>query len=452
MLLGFISLLLSVFQTRIGKICISETLANVWLPCHQNAPSSSTTTAHFSTNPIPSDGYRGRRLLADTNTTDHCGEEGKVPLLSLTAVHHIHIFIFVLATFHVIVSVAIILCGKARLYYWRKWEQFIIKDGRFIDEKDRRKLLAKKDGHSSGEGNRLATVIRGLRMIGKHFFPSLTKSEYIAIRLYGIKGPYSENPKYHFEKYVIRGVQKDFDKVVGISWYLWLFVVLFLLLNVAGWNAYFWISFLPLALLLAVGAKLEHMVKQQTEEIFKKYDSRAGASGSKVPTIEFSEKDFWFQNPDFFLDLIHIILFQNSFELAFFFFILFQYGFHSCIMGEVGYVIPRLVIGVCVLIMCCYRTLPLYAIIKKQLPKKPDREKKEKEMKIVTFIWYCIEKWNARKMPTNSGSTQGGSREGLAAKKQTKVGEIEPEKGADIEAQDVTKPASTSKPGEQRLV
>ncbi|XP_039172649.1 MLO-like protein 15 isoform X1 [Eucalyptus grandis] len=464
MLLGFISLLLSVFQTRIGKICIPQRLAYAWLPCHQPSPSSSTTTADFLTNPIASDGYH-RHPIPD-GTPDYCSQKGKVPLLSFTALHHLHIFIFVLAIFHMIVCVVIILCGKARLHYWWKWEQCIIENReneRYINEEDlRRKLtqLAEKDGRFSNQGKRSA-VIDWLHMIGKHFFPSLTKSEYIAIRVhcvkagnYGLASPQARNlekPKDHFEKYVIRGVQKDFDKVVGISWYLWLFVVLFLLLNVAGWNAYFWISFLPLTLLLAVGTKLEHIVKQRTDKIIAAYHSSAGASELKVTDIEFSNEDFWFQKPRLVLNLIHIILFQNSFELAFFFFILFQYDLHSCIIGKVDYVIPRLVIGVFVQIMCSYRTLPLYAIIKKQMRPK-NRPKKQKSMKIVTFIWDRIDKWNERKMATNDGSTHGGSREGLVANEQTKAGEIEPEKEADIESQDGTKPACTLKPGEQQLV
>eukprot|EP00268_Persea_americana_P063556 TRINITY_DN8256_c0_g1_i1.p1 TRINITY_DN8256_c0_g1~~TRINITY_DN8256_c0_g1_i1.p1 ORF type:complete len:124 (-),score=23.41 TRINITY_DN8256_c0_g1_i1:210-581(-) len=40
-----------------------------------------------------------------------------------------------------------------------------------------------------------------------------------------------------------------------------------------------------------------------------------------------------------------------------------MFGFHSCIMGNVGYIIPRLVIGVTVQLLCSYSTLPLYAIV-----------------------------------------------------------------------------------------
>ncbi|KAG6482364.1 hypothetical protein ZIOFF_058995 [Zingiber officinale] len=52
----------------------------------------------------------------------------------------------------------------------------------------------------------------------------------------------------------------------GISWYLWVFVFIFLLLNVNGWHTYFWISFIPLILLLAIGTKLEHVITQLAHE------------------------------------------------------------------------------------------------------------------------------------------------------------------------------------------
>uniref|UniRef100_A0A0A9HCT9 MLO13 n=1 Tax=Arundo donax TaxID=35708 RepID=A0A0A9HCT9_ARUDO len=45
---------------------------------------------------------------------------------------------------------------------------------------------------------------------------------------------------------MMRALEHDFKRVVGISWYLWLFVIFFLLLNINGWHTYFWLSFLPL--------------------------------------------------------------------------------------------------------------------------------------------------------------------------------------------------------------
>lgn len=126
-------------------------------------------------------------------------------------------------------------------------------------------------------------------------------------------------------------------------------------------------------LLLAVGTKLEHVISQLAHEVAEKH---IAIEGDLV--VQPSDDHFWFHRPRLVLLLVHIILFQNSFELAFFFWILVtfffkiiklkvkmlvlvdyflifhiwcfnllqvQYKFHSCMMGELGYVIPRLVIG-----------------------------------------------------------------------------------------------------------
>lgn len=157
---------------------------------------------------------------------------------------------------------------------------------------------------------------------------------------------------------MVRALEADFKKVVGISWYLWIFVVIFLLLNVSGWHTYFWIAFIPLILLLAVGAKLEHVISQLAHEVAEKHSAIEGDL-----VVKPSDEHFWFQRPKLVLYLIHFILFQNAFEISFFFWILTTYGFDSCIMGKMRYIIPRLVIGVIIQILCSYSTLPLYAIV-----------------------------------------------------------------------------------------
>ncbi|MQL76184.1 hypothetical protein Taro_008582 [Colocasia esculenta] len=166
------------------------------------------------------------------------------------------------------------------------------------------------------------------------------------------------NPQFNFYKYMVRALEADFKKVVGISWYLWLFVVIFLLINVNGWETYFWIAFIPLILLLAVGAKLEHVITQLAHEVA---DKHSAIQGDLV--VKPSDDHFWFNRPKIILYLIHFILFQNAFEIAFFFFVLTKYGFHSCIMGRTSLVIPRLVIGCIIQILSSYSTLPLYAIV-----------------------------------------------------------------------------------------
>ena len=123
-------------------------------------------------------------------------------------------------------------------------------------------------------------------------------------------------------------------------------------------------------LLLIVGAKLEHIISELAKD--------AAESHHGEVTVRLSDELFWFHSPDLVLYLIHFILFQNSFEIAFFLWIWVSeftsfsysysyifihqttisihfhlllptwqttYGFNSCIMEGLDYIIPRLVIG-----------------------------------------------------------------------------------------------------------
>nr|GMC97526.1 MLO-like protein 1 [Ipomoea batatas] len=373
MLLGFISLLLAVFQNRILKICISKHKADIWLPCtksdddHAEGPPASTshfqTTLTFVSSFLPPAGAR-RRLLSESKNAEYCPAKGKVPLLSIEALHHLHTFIFVLAVSHVIFSALTMIFGRLKIRQWKAWEDSIQKQESNPDEPDATPNVVHVREHDFVKGRFLGfgkrtTLLSWFQSFFKQFFASVTRSDYTTLRLGFIMTHCRGNRKFNFYEYMIRALEADFKRVVGISWYLWLFVVAFLLLNVHGWHAYFWIAFIPLVLLVAVGTKLEHVITQLAEEVASKHVAIEGGDLIVNP----SDDHFWFHRPRLVLILIHIILFQNSFEIAFFFWIWVQYGFNSCIMGQVGYIIPRLVIGVFVQFLCSYSTLPLYAIV-----------------------------------------------------------------------------------------
>ncbi|XP_058184203.1 MLO-like protein 1 [Rhododendron vialii] len=362
MLLGFISLLLTVFQDRINEICMAKHLADEWLPCKKKEEaqsSESSTAAHFQITAAH------RHLLAEASGgADFCTQNGKVPLLSTTALHHLHIFIFVLAVVHVAFCALTILFGGVKIRQWKHWEDSILKEEYNPEEalKNKLKFTQVKDhsfirGRFSGLGKNSA-LLGWLQSFFKQFYGSVTKSDYTTLRLGFIMTHCRGNPKFNFHKYMIRALEADFKKVVGINWYLWLFVVVFLSLNVNGWHAYFWIAFIPLILLLSVGTKLEHVISQLAHEVAEKH---VALEGDLV--VKPSDEHFWFHRPRLVLLLIHIILFQNSFEFAVFLWILYQYTFDSCIMGNVGFIIPRLVIGIFVQFLCSYSTLPLYALV-----------------------------------------------------------------------------------------
>lgn len=77
-----------------------------------------------------------------------------------------------------------------------------------------------------------------------------------------------------------------------------------------------------------MGAKLEHIITRLAQEAVEKIEDHEAqkVTGGKTPDISGkvkpSDEHFWFHRPGIVLTLIHFILFQNSFEIAFFFWIL----------------------------------------------------------------------------------------------------------------------------------
>ncbi|KAI3445516.1 hypothetical protein Pfo_002181 [Paulownia fortunei] len=341
MLLGFISLLLTVFQGLISHLCMPDHLANIMLPCKME------TGQHMAA-------HNGRRLLAE-GVSEQC-PEGNVPFLSLEALHQLHIFIFVLAVVYVIFCASTMVLGGIKISEWRHWEHSIRNEATRHHHRVHAPFVQEFMGRA-GKYWRKFRVVSWMVAFLKQFYGSVTKSDYIALRSGFIREHCPSNPNYDFYKYLLRTLEQDFKKIVGISWYLWLFVMIFLLVNIAGWHTYFWLSFLPLVLLLTVGAKLEHIITQLAKDAAE----RSGdAEGTPVRP---SDELFWFHSPALVLYLIHFILFQNSFEIAFFFWIWSTYGFQSCIMEGLDFLIPRLVVGVIVQVLCSYSTLPLYALV-----------------------------------------------------------------------------------------
>ncbi|KAL2239621.1 UNVERIFIED_CONTAM: MLO-like protein 1 [Sesamum indicum] len=397
MLLGFISLLLTVFQGRIVKLCVPPDIMKHLLPCSLSSESASVSGHH-------------RRLLAEeAAAAGYCAAKDKVPLLSLEALHHLHIFIFVLAIVHVTFSVLTIIFGGAKIRQWKYWEDSIAKDD--YDTEHALPKVTHVHQHDFikkrflGLG-RHSAILSWLHSFLKQFYGSVTKSDYATLRLGFIMTHCRGNPKFNFHKYMIRALEDDFKRVVGISWYLWVFVIIFLLLNINGWHTYFWIAFIPFILLLAVGTKLEHVISQLAHEVAEKHIAIEGEL-----VVKPSDNHFWFHRPQIVLFLIHFILFQNAFEIAFFFWILVQYGFDSCIMGQVRYIVPRLIIGVFIQVLCSYSTLPLYALVT-QMGTYFKKSIFDEHVQVGLVGWAQKAKKRKGLKATLGGSTQGGSTNG----------------------------------------
>ncbi|XP_020273903.1 MLO-like protein 13 isoform X2 [Asparagus officinalis] len=357
MLLGFISLLMTVFQNTTSHFCVSPSITSHMLPCKKEE----SLEMHIIKDLSLELGHSRRRLLSESDSSSFCLRQGKVPILSVEALHQLHIFIFVLAAVHVGFCASTMVLGGAKIRQWKHWEEAILKE-KIEQEKNKHLTHAHTHHEFLMERKGLwreSRPVRWMMSFFKQFCASVTKSDYRALRSGFIMKHCSSNKNFDFHKYMMRALEDDFKVVVGISWYLWLFVIIFLLLKVYGWHTHFWLSFLPLILLLVVGTKLEYIITRLALDAAEGF----GEDHQEIPRVKPSDHHFWFKHPGFVLYLIHFILFQNSFEIAFFFWIWSTYGFKSCIMDKVGFVIPRLVIGVIVQVLCSYSTLPLYAIV-----------------------------------------------------------------------------------------
>ncbi|KAK9127287.1 hypothetical protein Syun_016084 [Stephania yunnanensis] len=80
-------------------------------------------------------------------------------------------------------------------------------------------------------------------------------------------------------------------------------------------------------------------------------------------TVEPADDLFWFDRPQFILSLIHFVLFQNAFQLAFFAWTWYEFGLRSCFHEHVEDVTIRISMGIIVQFICSYVTLPLYALV-----------------------------------------------------------------------------------------
>ncbi|KAJ7559109.1 hypothetical protein O6H91_04G070300 [Diphasiastrum complanatum] len=378
MLLGFLSLLLTVFQPVVAGICMPHSFVDHMLPCKLNKTEYFQSISEgVVSSPVESGHGRKllthsilyerqaslRRLLSSNGSNSKCSARSKVPYLSIEALHQLHIFIFVLAIVHVFYSFLTMVLSRIKIHTWHKWE----KEAHIVHFDCVKAVMSIRPSFVAKHLNRpwsSSILLSWMVSFLRQFVNSVNRTDYLTLRV-GFINTHKTGSKFDFHNYVNRVMQDDFKRLVGISGYLWAFVVIFLLLNVQGWHTYFWIAFLPIIMIVIIGTKLQHIITTLAYGI-------ADAQSCNGPDAVIQPRDelFWFHRPKLVLHLLHFTLFQNAFELAFFFWIWATFGFDSCFMDNRAFVIVRLVIGVVVQVVCSYSTLPLWVRTTKQLSSK----------------------------------------------------------------------------------
>ncbi|KAJ9172540.1 hypothetical protein P3X46_015767 [Hevea brasiliensis] len=398
MVLGFISLLLTFGQTYIIKICIPQNVADTMLPCRADGENDQTEE------------HRRRllwfehRFLAGAETTSKC-KTGYEPLITVDGLHQLHILIFFLAVFHVLYSLTTMMLGRLKIRGWKEWEQETSSDDyEFSNDPSRFRLTHETSfvrAHTS-----FWTRIPFFFYIGcffRQFFRSVSKADYLTLRNGFITVHLAPGSKFNFQKYIKRSLEDDFKVVVGVSPILWASFVIFLLLNVKGWQALFWASTIPVIIILAVGAELQAILTKMALEISERHAVVQG-----MPLVQGSDKYFWFGRPQLVLHLIHFALFQNAFQITYFLWIWYSFGLKSCFHANFKLAIAKVALGAGVLVLCSYITLPLYALVTQMgshMKKSIFDEQTSKALK----KWHMAVKKRHKKGGKSPTMTLGGS-------------------------------------------
>ncbi|KAH9662266.1 MLO-like protein 10 [Citrus sinensis] len=167
MVLGFISLILTFGQSYISKICIPSKVADTMLPCKADGKHDASDTSGDEHEHRRRLLWFQHRYLAAAATSTEC-EKGSEPLITVEALHQLHILIFFLAVFHVLYSAITMMLGRLKGCFFRQ------------------------------------------------FFRSVSRADYLTLRNGFINVHLAPGSKFNFQKYIKRSLEDDFKIVVGI--------------------------------------------------------------------------------------------------------------------------------------------------------------------------------------------------------------------------------------------
>ncbi|KAG8371350.1 hypothetical protein BUALT_Bualt13G0078600 [Buddleja alternifolia] len=330
MQLGFMSLILTVTQRSISKICIPNKVAYSMLPCRRSTTETKTSKAlehlwiSFSQKAMSQQPefnvnvHHERALAAATSDSiDHCGSKGMTSLMSQEGINQLNIFIFVLAAMQIVYSIATMGLGRAKMKRWKTWEKATQTVEYMAENDSERFRLARQTTFGRRHVSSCAENLAQLWIA--HL---------------------STNNSFNFRKYIQRSLEDDFRTVIGVSPIMWFIAVIFLLADVHGWNVFLWVSFLPLIIVLFLGTKLEVIMARMAMQIT---DQNTVIKGT--PLVKPNNNLFWFKRPQLVLTLIHFVLFMNAFEFAFFIWVTWQFGIRSCYHDNVEIIVIRVVLA-----------------------------------------------------------------------------------------------------------
>ncbi|KAE8731596.1 MLO-like protein 3 [Hibiscus syriacus] len=123
MVLGFMSLTLTVTRSFISRICIPNEFADSMLPCRKNLKSIKAKKDFVYEQIWSVDALHERILAGDSKSSDYCESKGKKSLISEEGGNQLSIFLFALAAMQIVYSVLTMALTRAKMRRWKAWEK-----------------------------------------------------------------------------------------------------------------------------------------------------------------------------------------------------------------------------------------------------------------------------------------------------------------------------------------
>ncbi|KAB5519833.1 hypothetical protein DKX38_024152 [Salix brachista] len=301
MLLGFMSLLLTIGQGTISEICVPKSVGATWHPCSKQEEDP------------PEDEYGG--------SDDKCAKKACC-----------------LDSF------------KAKMRKWKKWEiETATSDYQFSHDPERFRFARETSfGRRHLNFWTRSPILLWIVCFFRQFLTSIPKVDYQTLRhgfIIAHLAPHSQI-KFDFQTYIKRSLEEDFKVVVGISPTIWFVAILFLLSNTHGkLNSVFPRNIMLVFLSMAPFHPADCYLTGE----YKATDcyNPDGSEDSRHPGISVR---------------FHLQRF-NAFQFSFFAWTWYEFGLKSCFHKHPEDLILKISMWAIVQFFCSYVTLPLYALV-----------------------------------------------------------------------------------------
>ena len=186
--------------------------------------------------------------------------EGFTSLLDAAAIHHVHILIFVIACTHITYSIVLIQMSEMIIRRWTSWEHWGDDDNETLE---RLNVPAKSR-------NGCHTACSGL--LGQFSNP-VSPFKYISLRRFYLTK--NQHPAmFNFADHLIEGLESDFHELVGISWWMWLILMLQVMAEGYGFGQYNLFALASLVQTIGVGMYCSAVVANLSTQMYVAYGGK----------------------------------------------------------------------------------------------------------------------------------------------------------------------------------